>query len=95
VATVGAVDQDAGNTFGDALVTGNGTNDADNGLVTVIGNEIQVKSGAVIDYETNPVLNLNVQVTDNWWPDVHRQRLGVGVTNVNQVPTDIALTNAG
>ena len=55
VATLGAADQDAGSTFTYALVAGDGLNDADNGLVTIVGNEIRVKSGAVIAYETNPV----------------------------------------
>lgn len=65
IATLGTEDQDAGSTFTYALVTGNGTNDADNNLVTIVGNRIEVKSGAVVDYETNPFLNLNVRVTDN------------------------------
>ena len=65
IGTLSATDPDAGSTFTYALAAGNGTNDADNNLVTISGNQVLVKSGAAIDYETNPVLNINVQVTDN------------------------------
>ena len=65
IGTLAATDPDAGSTFTYALAAGNGTNDADNALVEIVGSEVRVKSGANIDYETNPVLNINVQVTDN------------------------------
>ena len=87
VATLGAVDQDAGSTFTYALVTGNGTNDAGNGLVTIVGNEIRVNSGAVIDYETNPVLNLNVRVTDNGGLS-YTEAVTINVGDVNETSTE-------
>jgi hypothetical protein len=64
VETLGATDPDASSTFTYALVAGDGTNDADNALVQIAINEIHVAAGAVIDYETNPVLHLNLLVTD-------------------------------
>ena len=68
IGTLAATDPDAGDTFTYALVAGNGTNDADNALVEIVGNEVLVKSSASIDYETNSILNLNIQVIDNGTP---------------------------
>ena len=65
IGTLSATVPDAGSSFVYALAAGNGTDDADNNLVTINGNQVLVKSGAVIDYETNQVLNINVQVSDN------------------------------
>ncbi len=59
VATLGAVDPDAGSSFTYSL-------DADpSGLFEVVGNEIRVKAGASLDYETATSHDLTVTVTDN------------------------------
>ena len=64
IGTLATVDQDANDSFTYQLVSGDGVNDADNGLVVIDGNTIRVKAGALIDFETNPILNLLVQTTD-------------------------------
>jgi Ca2+-binding RTX toxin-like protein len=65
VGTLEASDPDAGSSFRYRLVAGADGVDADNDLVVLDGSAIKVATGAVIDYETNPVLNLNVEVMDN------------------------------
>ena len=65
VGTLSATDEDGGSSFTYKLVSGNGVNDADNALVAIDGGTIRVAPGASIDFETNPVLNLFIQVTDN------------------------------
>jgi Ca2+-binding RTX toxin-like protein len=62
IGTLSAVDVDATDSFTYSLVAGNGTNDADNGRVTIVGNKLQVNG--IIDYESNQNLDINVKVTD-------------------------------
>ncbi|MCP9788458.1 cadherin repeat domain-containing protein, partial [Cyanobium sp. Maggiore-St4-Cus] len=85
IGTLSAVDPDAGSTFAYALVAGNGTNDVDNALVDIVGNEVRVKSDASIDFETNPVLNLNIRVTDNGGL-TYTKAVTAAVLNVNELP---------
>ena len=59
VATLGAVDPDAGDTKTYSLVGG-----ATNLFEIVNGNQIAVKAGAVLDYETATSHNVTVRVTD-------------------------------
>jgi hypothetical protein len=68
IGNLSATDPDAGSSFTYALVAGDGSNDADNNLVEIVGSQVMVKSGASIDFETNPTLNLKIQVTDNGTP---------------------------
>ena len=85
IGTLSAIDPDAGSSFSYALVAGNGTNDVDNGLVDIAGIEVRVKSGALIDFETNPVLNLNIRVTDNGNPGLtFTKAVSTPVLNVNE-----------
>jgi len=96
IGTLSATDPDAGSTFTYALATGNGTNDTDNSLVTISGNQILVKSGAVIDFETNPVLNLYFRVSDNGNPGlVFDKAVTASVIDINESPTDLAFTSTG
>ena len=95
IGTLAATDPDAGSTCSYALVTGNGTNDADNNLVEIVnGNEVRVKSGASIDFETNPQLNLNIQVTDNGGL-TFTKAVTATVLNVNEAPTNLSLITSG
>ena len=55
VATLSTVDADAGDTFTYALVDGSGIPVTD-GNFEIVGNEIRVKAGATIDYETAPAM---------------------------------------
>ena len=92
VGTLSATDPDAGSNFTYSLVPGNGTNDADNNLVTISGNQVLVKPGAVINYSVNPVLDLNIQVTDSGSPPLSFTK---GVTaNVLDIPEDNLLITA-
>jgi hypothetical protein len=68
IGTLAGVDPDTGSSFTYELVAGDGTNDADNSRVVIVGNEVKVAPNAVIDFEVNPVLNLNIRVTDNGNP---------------------------
>ena len=97
IGTLSATDPDAGSTFTYALVAGNGTNDADNNLVEIAnGNEVRVKFGVVIDFETNPVLNLNIRVTDNGDPGLtFIKAVTASVINVNEAPTDLIFITSG
>jgi hypothetical protein len=96
IGTLAATDPDSGSSFTYAILAGNGTNDADNALVEIVGSEVKVKSGAVIDFETNPVLNLNIQVTDNGTPGLtYTKAVSAAVLNVNEVPTDLVFTSSG
>ena len=90
IATLSATDVDADDTFTYSLVAGNGTNDADNGLVTIVGNELRV-NGA-IDFETNPTLAINVRVTDAGGLS-YTKALTVDVTDGNDAP--VISTNGG
>jgi hypothetical protein len=90
IGTLAGVDPDAGSTFSYAMVAGNGINDADNNLVEIVGNEVRVKSGAVIDFETNPVINLNIRVTDNGNPGLtFAKAVTAAVIDVLEIPPDI------
>ncbi|WP_341884221.1 cadherin domain-containing protein, partial [Synechococcus sp. UW140] len=96
IGTLSATDPDAGSSFSYALVAGNGTNDADNALVEIVGSQVRVKSGALIDFETNPLLNLNIQVTDNGTPGLtFTKAVTAAVLNVNEAPTDLTFTSSG
>jgi len=96
IGTLSATDADAGSIFTYALVPGNGTNDYDNALVEIVGSEVRVKSGASIDYESNPVLNLNIQVTDNGTPGLtFTKAITSNVLNANEAPTNLTLTTSG
>ena len=63
IGLLSAQEPDAGTTISYSLVAGDGSTDADNSLVEIVNNQVKVKSGATIDFQTNPVLNLNIQLT--------------------------------
>ncbi|MDA9184442.1 LamG domain-containing protein, partial [Flavobacteriaceae bacterium] len=86
-ASLYATDSDT-SSFTFSLVNGNGTNDADNSLFTISGNQLVVNG--VIDYETNPVINVYVQVSDG--NSRFSKGLSLDVNDVNEAPTDIGLS---
>ena len=61
-------DPDSNNLASYTLVKGNGRDDADNSLVKINGNRVISNENSFIDFETNPVLNLSVQITDHGIP---------------------------
>jgi hypothetical protein len=91
-----ATDPDAGTNFSYALVAGSGGNDADNGFVEIVGSQLRVKAGALIDYESNPVLDLNIRVTDSGSPALSfTKSIAVNVINANEIPIDLSIAAAG
>jgi hypothetical protein len=57
----------------------------------LIGNTLRVKAGAVLDFETTPSLSVEVKSTDAGGLST-TQRFAIALTNVNEAPTDIALS---
>ncbi len=85
VATLGATDADAGSSFTYSLA-------ADpSGKFEVVGDEIRVKAGASLDYESATSHQLSVTVTDAGGLS-HTETLNIGVTNANEAPTDLTVT---
>ena len=66
---------------------------AGRGLGRYIG--LNTANGAVLDYETAPSFSLTVQVTDDGVPALSgTAAVTVNLTDANDAPTDIALSNA-
>ncbi|MBP6014988.1 MAG: hypothetical protein KBA31_22390, partial [Alphaproteobacteria bacterium] len=59
----------------------------------VVGGELKLKSGVSLNYETTPSVAVTVTATDAGGL-TRSQSFTIGVTNVNDAPTDIALTNS-
>jgi hypothetical protein len=64
VGTFGATDPDVGSSFTYSLVAGSGGNDADNALFGISGDQLILAAGAVLSPSTNPLIEINVKVTD-------------------------------
>ncbi len=82
--TIVAKDQDAGQTLTFAIIGGNTNNafviDPTTGLITV-------NNPAAMDFETNPVFTLTIQVTDNGTPVLSSTAtLTINLSNKNDVP---------
>jgi VCBS repeat-containing protein len=87
VGTASTTDPDAANTFTYTLVGGTGS--TNNATFTFAGNALNVV--APIDFETTPSLSIRVRSTDQGGLFFEKQ-FTITVTNVNETPTDIALT---
>ncbi|MGY4622578.1 VCBS repeat-containing protein [Bradyrhizobium sp. USDA 4486] len=85
VGTLSDMDPDAGDTAAFAL-----TNDA-GGLFAIAGGNLVTT--APLDFEQAASHTVTVQVTDSAGATFSKD-IQIGVTNVNETPTDIALTNA-
>ena len=84
VATLGATDPDAGSTFTYTLASD------PSGKFEIVGNEIRLKTGATLDYETATSHNVNVTVTDAGGL-TRTETVNIAVTNQNEAPTDITV----
>ena len=84
VATLGATDPDAGSTFTYTLSSD------PSGKFEVVGNEVRVKTGATLDYETATSHQVNVTVTDAGGL-TRTETVNIAVTNQNEAPTDITV----
>ncbi|HWM17300.1 MAG TPA: cadherin domain-containing protein, partial [Microbacterium sp.] len=86
VGTLAAVDQDSGQTHAFALVAGLG--DTDNASFTIAGTQLQTAASL-------PIGSYTVRVqTDDGAGGTFARALTVTVTDVNDAPTDIELSNA-
>jgi len=89
VGTLSTTDPDAGNTFTYTLVSGSGS--ADNGSFTISGNSL--RTAAMFDYETKSNYSVRIRTTDQdglWY----EKAFTITVSNVNETPTDIVLSNS-
>ena len=84
VATLGATDPDAGSTFTYTLRSD------PSGKFEVVGDEIRLKAGASLDYESAASHQVNVTVTDAGGL-THTETVTIAVTNQNEAPTDITV----
>src|SRR5204862_2154228 len=88
VGTLGATDQDVGDTQTFTLVTGTG--DTDNASFQISGNTLQ--TNASFDFETKNSYSIRVQ-TDDGNGGTFQKQFTISITNVNEPPTDISLSN--
>jgi len=89
VGTLSATDADAGETFTFSLVAGAGS--TDNASFNI--NAAALRSSAVFDFETKSSYAIRLRVTDSQGATFEKQ-FTITVTNVNDAPTDIALSAA-
>ncbi len=80
--TIATVDPDTGDSFTYAL-----TSDS-SGFFEISGNQIVVKSGATIDFETSTSYDVTVEVTDSGGL-TYSEAFTIVVNDVNEAPTDI------
>lgn len=90
VATLSAIDANAGDTHTFELSTGDGSNDADNAAFIINGNSLVVVEES--NFETKPNYNIHLTVSDD--QGSFSDGYLVGVNDVNQAPTAIALSNS-
>ena len=87
VGTLSTTDPDASNTFTYTLVSGTGS--TDNASFTISGNTLQAAAG--FDYETKSSYTVRVRSTDQGGL-YFEKTFTIAVTNVNETPTNIALS---
>ncbi len=83
--SMATIDPDTGDSFTYAL-----TSDA-SGFFEIIGNQIVVKSGANIDFETATSHDVTVEVTDSGGL-TYSENFTIVVNNLNEAPSDIQFT---
>ena len=91
VATLAAIDPDAGDTHTFEIVDSDGNPVADDNF-EIVGNEIRVKAGANLDFETAESHDLHVKTTDAGG-ESYIEVVTVDLADVNEAPTDIAISN--
>jgi hypothetical protein len=89
VGTLSTTDIDAGDTHAYTLVAGAGS--TDNGSFQITGTALQ--TAASFDFETKNSYAIRVRSSDSGSPSLNfEKQFTITVTNVNDAPTDIALT---
>ena len=86
VSTLDAVDPDTGETFTYELL-----NDP-SGNFEVVGNEVRVKEGADIDFESDESHGILIQVTDSGG-NSYQENVTINVGDLNEAPTDITFSD--
>jgi hypothetical protein len=82
-------DPDAANTFTYTLVAGTGS--TDNASFEIVGNEL--RTNTALDFETRSSYSIRIRTTDQG-SLTFEQTFTITVTNVNEQPTALALSNA-
>ncbi len=91
VGTVIASDPDVADSLSYSITAGNRLNAFSINNVT---GEITVADSNQLDYETTPIFNLTVQVTDNGVGHLsNTATISIGLTDINETPNSISLTN--
>ncbi len=86
-APIAATDPDAGTTLSYSITAGN-----TGGAFSFSGNQLQVANSAALNFEATPAYSLTVQVSDGTLTDA--ATVTVSLTNVNEAPTNLTLSNA-
>jgi gliding motility-associated-like protein len=86
VGTLSTEDPDVGNTFAYTLTTGTG--DTDNAAFSISGNSLQITSSP--DFETKSTYSVRIRTTDQG-DLTYEEAFTITITDVNEMPTDIAL----
>ena len=87
VGNLTVADPDAGDTHGWSV--------SDNRFEVVAG-QLKLKSGQSLDHESEPTVSLTVTAVDQAGAGLsYGESFTLGVTNVNEIPTDIAIDNLG
>jgi RHS repeat-associated protein len=88
IGTLSTTDPDANNTFTYSLVSGTGA--IDNAAFTIVGNQLKINASP--DFETKSSYSILVRTTDQGGLS-YDKALVVGITDVNEVPTSLVLSN--
>ena len=89
VGVLSTSDPDGGNTFTYGLVSGTGS--SDNDAFQIVGDQLQ--TAASFDYEVKNSYSIRIRTTDQgglWF----EKAFTISVSNVNETPTDVVLSNA-
>jgi VCBS repeat-containing protein len=89
VGTFSSTDQDSGDTHTYTLVTGTG--DTDNGQFTISGDTL--KTNAQFNHEVKSSYTIRVK-TDDGHGGTFEKQLTISITNANDAPTNLALSNS-
>ena len=92
VATLSAVDPDNADSHAFEIVDSNGNPVADDNF-EIVGNDIRVKPGADLDFETEPSHDLYVKATDASGAS-YVEVVSIDLEDVNEAPSDLQLSNA-
>ncbi len=92
IGMLSAIDPDSGAFANHTFTLVAGAGDADNGRFMISGNKLQIKQNEVINFEARASYAVRVNVFDG--ANNVQQMLAVTVTDVNEAPTGISLSNS-